>query len=155
MDKTTILVLSDTHRRLGTAEFLIESKQPDYLIHLGDMLADCEALERRFPMQKMLYVLGNNDFRLRGQDCPLERIATIADKRLFLCHGHTLHVKSGLTRLVSRAQQEQADMALYGHTHQPHLEKDGDLWVLNPGTVGSYGWIVIADGTISAALERA
>ena len=155
MENTTILVLSDTHRRLGTAEHLIESKQPDYVIHLGDMLADCEALERRFPMQKLLYVLGNNDFRLQGQSCPLEHTATIAGKRLFLCHGHTLHVKTGTERLISRARQEQADMALYGHTHLPHLEKNGALWILNPGTVGTYGWITIADGEISASLKRA
>lgn len=154
MKNTTILVLSDTHRRLGTAEFLIESRKPDYVIHLGDMLADCQALERRFPMQKLLYVLGNNDFRLQGQNCPLEFTASIAGKRLFLCHGHTLHVKAGLGRLISHARQENADMALYGHTHLPHLEKDGNLWIMNPGTVGNYGWISIYDGKISASLER-
>lgn len=154
MQTTTILVISDTHRRLGAAQWLLETKRPDYCIHLGDMLADCQALERQFPMQKLLYVLGNNDSLLRGQNCPLEFTATIAGKRLFLCHGHTLHVKAGLSRLLVRAREEHADMALYGHTHLPCLQNDSGLWVLNPGTTNTYGWITIADGSIHASIER-
>ncbi len=154
MQATTILVISDTHRRLGAAQWLLETKRPDYCIHLGDMLADCQALERQFPMQKLLYVLGNNDSLLRGQGCPLEFTATIAGKRLFLCHGHTLYVKAGLSRLTARAKEEHADMVLYGHTHLPCLQNDSGLLILNPGTVGTYGWVVITGEKIHASIER-
>jgi predicted phosphodiesterase len=66
-----------------------------------------------------------------------------------MLHGHTRGVKSGIGEAISAAVQRDADILLFGHTHQP-LEKyipvedstEGEilkkpLRVFNPGSLGS------------------
>ena len=70
-----------------------------------------------------------------------------------MCHGHTYHVKSSLSSLKRRGRAVKADVILFGHTHEKYLEKDGDVIIMNPGTVWSYGIIELADGEIDARVE--
>jgi len=79
----------------------------------------------------------------------------IGGVKLYMTHGHKHGVKSDTYKLLADARAAEAVAALYGHTHcaDCHREDDG-LWVLNPGSCGSYGGsagiMEIEDGKISA-----
>ena len=70
--------------------------------------------------------------------------------RLYMTHGHKHGVKSDIGRLLADAHNAGAAAALYGHTHQAQCFcDDGGMWVLNPGTCGTYGGsagIIVTDG---------
>lgn len=134
-----ILVLSDSHSGLSFMRYAIGRLRPDALIHLGDFYDDGEILRQEYPHIPLHQVPGNCD-RFR---CPPDEIAVkcydIGGVRVFMTHGHLHGVKSGRGRLYSAAREMGAAACLYGHTHQAdcHREEDG-MWVLNPGSCGSY-----------------
>ena len=48
---------------------------------------------------------------------------------------------------------------LFGHTHQPLVDRSGDFWVMNPGCIGpsvrrTYGVITLEDGKVDCAAFR-
>jgi len=147
------LVISDTHGFLNNAINIIEKLKPDFVLHLGDMLADCEDLEAIFPRQKFIFVKGNNDYWARNSLFPDERVFVIENKNFFVCHGHKYHVKSGTELLRKKAKEINADIVLYGHTHVKKLEYDGDTIIMNPGSVKSYGLITIDNDKINAEIK--
>ena len=58
---------------------------------------------------------------------------------------------------MADARACQADILLFGHTHQPFHDRRGKCTFLNPGSVnfgGSFAVLVIADGRLSARLYR-
>jgi putative phosphoesterase len=124
-------IISDTHGRRGAVQTALDVMgQIDALIHLGDHCtdADDDALERRLPLYT---VKGNCDFT---SGVELERMITLGGKRLLLTHGHFFSVKFGLDELVEHAKLLGADIALFGHTHEPLLQASGNLILLNPGS---------------------
>ena len=147
-----LLVISDTHGYIGNAVSLIEELNPEYVIHLGDMAADCDELHNIYPMRRIICVLGNNDWYCKSYPC--EIITEIGGKKFFICHGHKYNVKYGLQSLKAAARAQDADIALFGHTHCRHLETSGPLTVMNPGSRSSYGLIEINEnGEIKAEIK--
>lgn len=49
-------------------------------------------------------------------------------RRLFLTHGHIYH-EGNLPKL------KEGDAMIYGHTHVPKLEKRGNIYIINPGSI--------------------
>ena len=127
-----ILILSDTHGEITAAERIIRAEKPDQVIHLGDCMRDAEDLDRIFPYLPICKVPGNNDW---FSDTPKEKTVSFGDTHVFLCHGHTTGVKSGLHLQISRTLQTGAAVSLFGHTHRPLLEEDGGILILNPGSL--------------------
>lgn len=149
-----ILVLSDSHSGLSFMRYCIDKTRPDCVIHLGDYFDDGTAMAQEYPHIRFHQVPGNCDlFRGTGRE-PEVLCYDIGGVRLFMTHGHRHMVKSTLGRLISDAQSKGAAAALYGHTHIADCHKEGDLWVLNPGSCGSFsgscGMIEIHENTISA-----
>lgn len=146
-----LLIISDTHGYIANAVSVIEEIKPDYVIHLGDMADDCDQLKYIYPMQKMICVLGNNDWYNRQY--PLEVITKISDKRFFICHGHKYNVKYGIDLIKKKGIFEKADVILYGHTHRRFIEEKDGLLIMNPGSTASYGIIEIDEkGNINAQI---
>ena len=54
-----------------------------------------------------------------------------------MTHGHMYGAKQGLHGLVQQAKQCDADLVLYGHTHQQTLEQIGNTLYLCPGSMNS------------------
>ena len=64
-----------------------------------------------------------------------------------------------LEEVVLRAIGAGADILLFGHTHQPVVDRSGDFWVMNPGCIGpsvrrTYGVITLEDGKVDCAAFR-
>ena len=147
-----ILVISDTHNFISDVVSLIETLNPDYVIHLGDMCDDCERLEETFPHKLIISVRGNNDYY--DQKYPYERFFELGGKKIFMCHGHKYNVKATLSRLMYKGEELGADIILYGHTHIAYLEQADDKIVMNPGSMHTYGIIEIEDGKAEARIEN-
>lgn len=142
------LVLSDSHGNVENMARAVEQTQPDGIIHLGDCWRDAEALRQRFPRLPLEQVPGNCDLGWYGD---LERILILDDKRVLIAHGHTMAVKYGLLRAQYRAQEENAEILLFGHTHLPLVEAASRPMLLNPGSIGdprrpTYGLLEFRDG---------
>lgn len=145
---TLVLVVSDSHGDVENMCRAVELTRPALLLHLGDGWRDAEALARRFPDLPMERVPGNCDFRA---DERAERIVEIEGRRVMLCHGHTLGVKTDLGMFLRAALEYGADAALFGHTHKPFVDIRRGVVLLNPGSIGNrvrptYGTLTIADG---------
>lgn len=146
-----ILVISDTHRNISNSVDIINSEKPDYVFHLGDMADDADELRYIFPRIDVIGVCGNCDWPAFN-NAPVERFLDIDDVKILMCHGHTYSVKSGVGGYVSAARERGADIALFGHTHIPLLDNMGDIIIMNPGTVKTYGIIEIKDGKADARM---
>lgn len=84
------------------------------------------------PDCEVYMVLGNNDF---FSHLDREKEISIGKYRIFLTHGHFYSVSVGTERLIDEAQDRGVQIAMFGHTHKPYLERRGDLTVLNPGSL--------------------
>ena len=134
-----ILVMSDSHSGKSFMKHCVERLQPDVMIHLGDHFEDGTDLAELFPRIPLHQVPGNCDRYRMVAWHPEVLCYTVCGVRLYMTHGHNHKVKSGLYALLADARAAGAQAVLYGHTHcaDCHREPDG-LWVLNPGSCGSY-----------------
>lgn len=152
-----ILIVSDTHGRVGRLNELIEYRQrlikdgePLILIHLGDGLNDLFSCERYHGIISYA-VRGNCDWSIAhrtspyGEEMPTYRLIHIDNYKIFLTHGHAFSVKSGIDELCREAARQDADIVLFGHTHIPMLEYiekgsirgvEKQIVLFNPGSLG-------------------
>ena len=135
-----ILVLSDSHAALSFMRLCIDRVKPDEVIHLGDYYEDAQSLQDGYTHIPFHIVPGNCDRYRCDPDLPRVLCYEIDGVKMLMTHGHQHDVKMGIGGLVAEARRRGAQAALYGHTHRSdcHREDDG-LWVVNPGTCGSYG----------------
>ena len=151
-----ILVFSDSHGNTAKMAAVVRREQPDQILHLGDVSQDARALGEQFQQLPIACVCGNCD---GPSDLPAQRILTLEGKRVFMCHGHTYGVKSGIGGAIAAARKEGVDALLFGHTHTACCDLLEDLWVLNPGSIGSlfsptYGVIRITGDGMVCYTER-
>ena len=146
-----ILVFSDSHGRVASMERAIRLEQPDQILHLGDCVPDAQAL-KKFGIP-LLQVAGNCDY---GSTEPEIRILDLEGTRIYMTHGHLHGVKTMYQRAIYAAMGEDAQILLFGHTHQAECYCEQGLWILNPGAAGawgSYGVIQLTDGRIDCCLK--
>lgn len=132
-------VVSDSH---GDRENLLKAiekmEQVDAIFHLGDFVKDNRYIEENYS-GKIYCVTGNCDILTglasKERDVPEELLVEINGKKIYATHGHKYRVKQGLTSIYYRGREVNADIVLYGHTHCPHVIKEGKMVILNPGSV--------------------
>ena len=144
-----ILIFSDSHGDLSYMCKAVKKEKPDYVFHLGDHDRDAAALQQEFQTLPVAAVCGNCDGW--GSETPKVRLVSLSGVRMFLCHGHTYGVKGSLLRASYAAREMQADILFFGHTHEPHHEKDlTGLTLFNPGSCGygdpTCGVLILDDG---------
>ncbi|MBO4337073.1 MAG: metallophosphoesterase [Lachnospiraceae bacterium] len=128
-----VLIVSDTHGRHETLMMALRMEEPaDMLIHCGDTEGEEDWIRQHTSCLSVPIVKGNNDFFSR---LPSELELDIEDRHVFITHGHGYGVSMGTERLVEEALSRRADIVMYGHTHRPVIEKEGDLWIINPGSL--------------------
>ena len=125
-------VLSDTHGmrgKLSNALMRMEAEGPvDALFHLGDGYDDLVSLKVALP--PVYQVAGNCD------TCRTDtlNLVSLAGTRFLLTHGHLQRVRYELDTLYAFALRQKAQVALFGHTHEQHMEQRDGILLLNPGT---------------------
>lgn len=145
-----ILVFSDSHgntSRMITALY-DHGNSVGMIIHLGDGVRDIEYVSSRFPEIPLVSIKGNGETVFRDT-----RTVNTNGITITCMHGHSFGVKRDMMRAVLFAEETEADILLYGHTHVAEdrceiLNGDRRLKVFNPGSIGrgyppSYGIIDI------------
>ena len=127
-----ILIVSDTHGRHGNLDEVLEREgKIDMLLHLGDMEDDEHYIEAVVDCPVHL-LSGNNDF---FSYLPGEKEIKIGKYRVFMTHGHGYYVSMNTRRLREEANARGVDIVMFGHTHKPYIDVEGDLKVINPGSL--------------------
>lgn len=131
-----ILVVSDTHGDTYSLKSAINSKKDaEVIIHCGDGNSEFENLRALYPEKHFIGVRGNCDFCCSASN--IETI-TLEGKKIFITHGHLYNAKYGLYNLVCAAREAEADLLLFGHTHNPLEDYDDGLHIVNPGSLHGY-----------------
>ena len=154
-----ILCFSDTHGRVLSMYEAVQSEQPDVVLHAGDSEDSFETLEellqKEQPHIECHGVLGNCD---RNQDLASRglhqraytELLTLNSKRILLLHSHQfpeLRMRDDYSKALAYAQEQRADVLVFGHTHrQERLDLGGVIFV-NPGATqwGDYAVITLSD----------
>ena len=127
-----VLIVSDTHRRHGNLETVLENVgKMDLLIHLGDAEGEEDYIEAiaGCPVE---IIAGNNDF---FSNLDKEKVILLGKYKVLLTHGHYYNVTVGVERLKEETRERGIDIAMFGHTHRPYLEIGNELVILNPGSI--------------------
>ena len=126
-----ILVVSDTHNRHENLDMVIEELHPDRIFHLGDG-EGCEDYVEAVAECPVEIVRGNCDF---ASNLPAEVVMRVGAHVVMLTHGHYYQVNYGTQVLVEAARDKGAYVVFYGHTHVPEITWQGEVLVINPGSI--------------------
>ena len=144
-----IIVVSDTHGSYRNFKKIMElNKNADIVVHCGDSRDELDEIKREFPDKTYYAVRGNCDFASMLQTV---EIFTVEGVRFLATHGHLYNVKYGLMNLLLAAKENNADVALFGHTHISHDEVVDGVRLFNPGSAGygkSFGVIEVRNGQV-------
>ena len=143
-----ILVLSDSHSYFDKVLKIFEKEKPDIVIGAGDGIKDIEELSYIYPKAEYYMVKGNCDYFDRSHN--EENLFEIDNIKIFLTHGHLYGVKRSLSSIKDIGKKLNVSLIVFGHTHKPYIEKDGDITLFNPGATedGRYGIIILEKGNI-------
>ena len=157
-----VLIVSDTHGYSDLLEKLIELVKPvDLLVHCGDVGYSKAGEKLSFAAECPVYLVsGNNDY---GYDYPLlERFRTEGHE-ILVTHGHRQRVYFDLSSLYYLAEENNAEIVMFGHLHMPVVKKENGIILVNPGSLtyprqsnGLPSYIIMTiedDGTLRFAVR--
>jgi putative phosphoesterase len=129
-----VAVLADTHvpgraRDLPPSAWRIV-RDADAVIHAGDVVTPWLLDRLRAASPQVHAVLGNNDLPLRGA-LPESLQLDLGGVRVAVVHDSG--AADGRRRRLRRMFPE-ARAVVFGHSHVPVCDDDGDLLLLNPGS---------------------
>lgn len=130
-------VFSDSHGdKRALARLLEQMGHIDAACFLGDVASDAQFLRDKLaqlPHGPVLYaVRGNNDL---ASMLPDDMLVELGGKRIYITHGHLC---ASPLSLAYRTKENGADIALFGHTHEPLCEYAYGVLLLNPGSAGNF-----------------
>lgn len=125
-----ILIVSDSHGLTNELKQLKEKNkgEVDYMIHCGDS----ELYANDPILEDFLIVRGNCDYEA---NFPNDRTENIEGMNVFITHGHRYSVKTSLMSLLYRAQELDAKIVCFGHSHVVGAEVIRGILFLNPGSI--------------------
>lgn len=126
-----ILVVSDNHSSSEELENLVKRHKDEVesMVHCGDSEFDFDdTIMNSFPLR----VRGNCDFDTRY---PEDVSETVGGKNIFATHGHLYGVKLNLMNLAYKAEENQADLVCFGHSHEATVHFEANILFLNPGSI--------------------
>ncbi len=123
-----VLILSDSHGLTKEITDIKKRHDADYMIHCGDSELEADAPE----LEGFTAVAGNCDLDSRF---PLQRKLKIGQFAFLIVHGHMHQVKRNLMTLCYSAQEADASVVCFGHTHIAGAEKIHNSLYINPGSI--------------------
>ena len=126
------IIMSDSHGLYHQMEKVVSMyRTADLLIHTGDICGDEDYLRSIFD-NRLYIVRGNNDYM---SDLPDEEIIRFGNYKILATHGHTMNVYFSYDKILNRALKLGCDMAFFGHTHVPIIERIQGIWLVNSGSL--------------------
>jgi len=130
--KLRIIVFSDTHRSFNTMQQIFEqNSNADLFIFLGDGIKELIDIKALYSHKKVIGVAGNCDIL---SFAPGMGVTEVEGKKIMYLHGHSHGVKAGTGGIVRLAKENNADILLFGHTHQRFYSYIDGIHFLNPGS---------------------
>lgn len=124
-------LISDTHGFLRS-EVFGRFEDVDRILHAGDV-GPVELLVELEVIAPVTAVWGNTDgFELRER-VPEHATLELEGRAVVVVHGHQLGSPKPDTL---RDAFPEADVIVYGHTHRPLVDREGDRLTINPGAAG-------------------
>ena len=135
-----IAIISDIHDNLANLDKFLDwaDKQDiNVLLCTGD-ITNNESLQRLATgFKNNIYLVSGNQELYDPSDLEPENIhflgrtgiVTLAGHKIGLCHEPYL-----IHELLEK--RPDLDIVFYGHTHKPWIETQGDIKIVNPGTLG-------------------
>ena len=125
MSKKIVLV-SDNHFDKEVLKRIVrDNPDADYFLHCGDSEMNYDE------MGPFASVRGNNDY---DREFPNEKLMQIENLRILMLHGHRYVSYFSNYGLIEIAQERQADVVFYGHTHVFADFKECGIHFINPGS---------------------
>ncbi len=140
------LIFSDSHGHPENINKVLQrAGRYDGVFFLGDGIRDLDYCHFDAPVYA---VKGNCDMFYSSADgfCDKREIV-IGNKKILMAHGHAHGVKSSLGSLIYDAAEHDADIVLFGHTHERFERRytpddsgmlSKPLYVFNPGSISGY-----------------
>jgi len=125
-------VIADTHGLFDPA-LIRHFRGVDHILHAGD-IGQPSVIQELQSIAPVTAVSGNVDGYERS-GYPSERIIKMAGRRVAIRH---ILYEGGKLTGEGRAFLERArpDICIFGHTHQPWIERFGHTLLFNPGSAG-------------------
>ena len=122
-------LISDTHNYLDPRVLEI-FHGVQHILHAGDigqpmLLSELESIA------PVTAVVGNTDAGLPLRET---EVVTLGGKK-FLIH-HIVTPGVGSPRIHARLRQDEPDVVMFGHTHEPFAQQFGPTLYFNPGSAG-------------------
>jgi len=122
------LIISDIHGdKQRFLDILEANREADTIISLGDS----ELKRRLLEKHDVIAIKGNYPF---DSGFTYEHVLKLDGRRTLLTHGHKHRIKHTYQQLYGRMLQEEAVLALHGHTHAPTMAEVAGRYILNPGS---------------------
>jgi uncharacterized protein len=156
-----LAVISDTHmprHRRALPEACVERmRAADAILHAGDLMELTVLEELRALGPPVHAVYGNVDSVELRMRLPPARVVTAGGVKIAMIHD--AGPKAGRLARMRRRFPE-ADAVVFGHSHLPLHERDGEFQIFNPGSPTerrraprhTMGIAVVADGQVAFEL---
>jgi len=128
-----LTVISDTHGTDGhrlTGRTLDAVREADHVVHAGDFTTESVLDAVEAECDRLTAVIGNNDAPAVRERLPDVATLSWSGLRVVVAHGHE-HTETSLGLL---ARQEDADVVVVGHSHNPTITEFGGWTLVNPGS---------------------
>lgn len=133
-----IAILGDTHIRLFEdlpKDILKEIETSDLVIHVGDYVS-LDILDGliRLKGENFKGVFGNADPKNVRNVVQSKLVLEILGKKIGIMHPSS-GGPSGITeaKVLSEFKNEDIDVLVYGHTHEPKIQYKEEILLINPG----------------------
>lgn len=154
-----IIAVSDTHQNTAllrqSVQQAMEDGKIDVFIHCGDGVRDIHCVEKALlasnPNIRIYAVRGNCD--VGAFPYPVTETIDLNGIRTLITHGYIHHVKHGLGMLSKAARSLHAQLAFFGHTHQPLVKEKHGITLINPGSFAdtAYAEVIIGENRMFRA----
>lgn len=134
-------LMSDTHdhlEKIREALSIFETGRVEFVLHAGDFVAPFSLVPLQSMSCEWIGVFGNNDGEKQGLQ--EKSLGKIKPPPLFL----DLHSKK--IALLHQFQDVEADIIVYGHTHESEIKQEQDKLIINPGEV--CGWLTTRSSVV-------
>ena len=131
--KRIVGVISDTH---GLVDSKINTlfEGVDHILHAGD-LGNLQVYHELQKLAPVTAISGNIDEGNLPSGFESQRTVDLHGIRIFMIHilGHPHRLTAEMQTLIGRIQPR---VLVFGHSHQPFLQKIGPVLFFNPGSAG-------------------
>lgn len=120
-------------------------KDVDIILHAGDV-GELWVLDELSRIAPVFAVHGNDDSPDAQRELPLQQLISVGGRRILLWHSHypdridemisrTDDLRPKLRRVSQRSRRGGASIAVFGHWHLPLVLQEGNVLLINPGTI--------------------